>query len=129
MKNGTIVYHCKRTSAVNAEYETFAKPIPYRLRLMYLTIQPNTGNVYDSTFGEFRDYTHKMCGMPYAKWDNEIKEGDRFYVDMGAPDGYNENAEPEYGWGYDANYRVERVAKQNIAIFYALKSLVEDSRE
>lgn len=129
MKNGSVVYHCKRTSSANAEIETFSKPIAYVLRPMFLTIQPNSGNVYDNTFGEYKDYSQKMCGSPYEKWDKEIKEGDRFYVDIGEPDGYSTDTEPEYGWGHDANYRVDRVAKQNRVIYYALKSLVESEYE
>ena len=70
MKNGTVVYHCKRTSLPNAEIETFAKPEKYILRPRYLTIQPNTGNVYNNTFGEFKDYTETGCATPYDFWEN-----------------------------------------------------------
>lgn len=124
MQNGAKVYHCKRISDVNAEVELFAPPVEYILRPRYLTIQPYSGNVYDSTFGEFKDYSEKGCANPYEFWNGKIQEGDRFYIDVGKPDGYD-GEEPEYGWGYDANFRVNRVAKQNKTIFFALKSIVE----
>lgn len=126
MRNGTMVYHCKRNSS-DLEYDTYEKPIRYLLHPRYLTIQPNTGNAYDSTFGEYKDYQLKMCGIPYELWDNEIKEGDVFYVDIGEAYGINSDIEPELGWGYGANYKVVKVAKQNRAIYYALKSIVENS--
>jgi hypothetical protein len=125
MKNGKVVYHCKRTSLPNAEVETFAKPERYILRPRYLTIQPNTGNVYDSTFGEFKDYTEKGCATPYEFWEDQISEGDRFYLDS-IPEGFENNIEPDAGWGFDANYVVNQVAKQNVAIYFGLKSIVEN---
>jgi hypothetical protein len=125
MKNGLVVYHCKRTSGENAEIETFSMPVAYRLQPNYLTIQPSSGNIYDSTFGEFKDYSQKVCANPYERWDTEINEGDRFYLDMGVPSGYASQTEPDEGWGYDANYKVVKVAKQNHTIQYALKSVVE----
>lgn len=125
MRNQSIVYHCKRTSLPNAEVETFAKPEKYVLRPRYLTIQPNAGNVYDSTFGEFKDYTEKGCATPYEFWETKISEGDRFYLDI-EPVGLADGVEPDEGWGFDANYVVNRVAKQNIAIYFALKSIVEN---
>ena len=109
----------------NAEVETFSKPEKYVLRPRYLTIQPNSGSVYDSTFGEFKEYTEKGCATPYEVWENQISEGDRFYLDL-IPKGFDVNSEPDEGWGFDANYVVNRVAKQNIAIYFALKSIVEN---
>ena len=126
MKNGKVVYHCKRTSPPNAEVETFAEPVQYTLRQQYLTIQPNTGNVYDSTFGEFKDYTEKGCANPYEYWETKIGEGDRFYLDMGKPNGYDTKIEPDEGWGFDANFKVNKTAKQNRSIYFALKSIVEN---
>ena len=125
MRNNSVVYHCKRIHQENVQIELYEKPIKYQLRPMYLTIQPNNGSVYETTFGEFKDYSQKMCGSPYEFWDNVIKEGDLFYIDKGEPDGFQSGVEPQYGWGYDANYRVEKVAKQNRVIYYALKSVVE----
>lgn len=119
------MYHCRRTSSPDSEVETFAKPEKYVLRPRYLTIQPNTGNVYDSTFGEFKDYTEKGCATPYEFWETKISEGDRFYLDI-IPEGLADNTEPDEGWGFDANYVVDRVAKQNIVIYFALKSIVEN---
>lgn len=123
MRNGNIIYHCRRSSPPNAEYETFDRPTPYQLRFAYLTIQPSTGNVYENPFGEFKDYSLKMCASPYAQWDSVIREGDRFYVNK-KPLAIEQ--EPEYGWGYNADYKVVKVAKQNRSIFYALQSIVDD---
>ena len=124
MKNGSIVYHCQRTNEENAEIETFSAPILYVLSPNFLTIQPNTGNTYESTFGEYKDYSLKMCASPYDMWDSKIKEGDRFYIEK-SPENFGEE-EPEFGWGNDADYRVMKVAKQNRVIYYALKSVVEN---
>lgn len=125
MRNQSVVYHCKRTSLPNAEIETFAKPEKYVLRPRYLTIQPNNGSVYNTTFGEFKDYTEKGCATPYDFWENKISEGDRFYLDI-EPVGLADGVEPDEGWGFDANYVVNGVAKQNVAIYFALKSIVEN---
>lgn len=123
MRNNSRVWHCKRISDRGAEIEVFDEPISYYLRPGYLTIQPKSGNMYTSAFGEFKDYSEQMCATPYELWDNEIKEGDRFYLDK-EPDETQSNIE-EYGYGYDANYRVVRVAKQNRSIFFALKSILD----
>lgn len=125
MKNLSRVYHCRRISPPESEVEEFAKPQQYVLRPRYLTIQPNTGNVYDSIFGEFKDYAEKGCAQPYDFWVTKIGEGDRFYLDK-IPDGFVSNSEPDEGWGYDANYVVRRIAKQNVAIYFALNSIVEN---
>lgn len=125
MRNLSTVYHCKRTSLPEAEVETFAKPEKYILRPRYLTIQPNSGNIYDSIFGEFKDYTEKGCAIPYELWETKISEGDRFYLDI-VPRGFDKNLEPDEGWGFDANYVVNKIAKQNVAIYFALKSIVEN---
>lgn len=125
MKNGSIVYHCKLTSNPSDTIQTFSKPQKYVLQPRHLTIQPFTGNVYDTTFGTFKDYTEKGCATPYEFWDSKISEGDRFYLDV-VPDGYDTNEEPELGWGYDANYVVNQISKQNIVIYFALKSIVEN---
>jgi hypothetical protein len=83
-------------------------------------------NVYDkNTFGEFKDYTETGCATPYDFWETKIAEGDRFYLGVIPQVGEN-NSEPEEGWGFDANYVVNKIAKQNIAIYFALKSIVEN---
>jgi len=125
MKNGSVVYHCKRISPPSSDVEEFDKPQKYVLRPRYLTIQPFTGNIYDNTFGEFRDYTEKGCAIPYEFWENQINEGDRFYLNT-VPNGFESGEEPDSGWGYDADYVVNAVSKQNIAIYFALKSILEN---
>ena len=123
MKNGSIVWHCKRTSGDGAEIEIFEEPVSYRLRIGYLTIQPKSGNMYTSVFGEFKDYSEQVCGTPYELWENVINEGDRFYLNK-TPDTDEDNIEA-YGYGYDANYKVVKVSNQNRVIYFALKSIVE----
>lgn len=124
MRNGSIVYICHRISDEDDEVQEFGKPEAFVLRPMYLTIQPNAGNVYQRTFGEFKDYTHQMCGSPYQLWEKKIAEGDRVYLDS-IPDGFKSKTEPDEGWGYDANYKIVKVAKQNKCIYYALQSMLE----
>lgn len=124
MKVGTTIYHCKRISESNSEVEIFDKPIKYVLRPNHLTIQPNSGSIYQEVFGEFKDYSQKMCAIPYEMWDNQIKEGDRFYLEV-TPKDLQSLEEPDEGWGYDADYKVVRVANQNRAIYYALESIIE----
>lgn len=123
MRNGTIVYHCKRISKPNADYEEFAPPVQYRLRFGYLTIQPKSGNIYNQTFGEFKDYEQSVCAMPYSKWLDQIHEGDRFYIEK-KPDTASDDFKAR-GYGYDANYKVVKRNPQNLAIYYALKSIID----
>lgn len=125
MRNGSVVYLCRRISPPSSDTQEFDKPQKFVLRPRYLTIQPFTGNIFDNTFGEFRDYTEKGCAVPYEFWENKISEGDRFYINT-IPQGYETGEQPEQGWGYDADYVVNSVSKQNIAIYFAMKSILEN---
>lgn len=125
MRNGSVVYLCRRISPPSSDAQEFDKPQKFVLRPRYLTIQPFTGNIFDNTFGEFRDYTEKGCAVPYEFWENKISEGDRFYINT-IPQGYETGEQPEQGWGYDADYVVNSVSKQNIAIYFAMKSILEN---
>lgn len=125
MRVGTTIYHCKRTSKADSEIETFDKPVKHILRPNYLTIQPNSGSIYENVFGEYKDYSQKMCAIPYEMWDSQIKEGDRFYLEI-TPKDLESGEEPDDGWGHDADYKVVRVAKQNRTIYYALQSIIEN---
>ena len=123
MRNGKTVYFCKRTSSAGAE-EVFAKPVPYVLRLHYLTIQPVSGYMDFQSYGEFVDITHRGIATPYEMWDGVFHEGDRFYLDK-VPDGYSNDTEPELGWGYDANAKIIAVKPQNLAINLTIRNIVE----
>lgn len=123
MRNGTVVYHCKRISSPTADVEEFAPPVAYRLRFGFMTIQPKSGNIYQQTFGEFKEYEQTVCCQPYQKWVDEIHEGDLFYLEK-VPDTSSDEFEAR-GYGYDANYKVVKRNPQNLAIFYALKSIIE----
>lgn len=123
MRNGSIVYFCKRTSAPSDDIETFAKPVAYRLGLQYLTIQPTGGRFDEEKFGEFVDITNRGIATPYVRWDGVFHEGDRFYLES-VPDGYESGEEPEDGWGYDADAKIKVVRKQNEAIMLIIQNIV-----
>lgn len=123
MRNGTIVYHCKRISGPHAEYEEFSAPVAYKLRFGYLTIQPKSGSIFVQTFGEFKDYEQSVCAQPYMHWVDKIHEGDRFYLEK-TPDTTSADFKAR-GYGYDANYKVVKRNPQNLAIYYALKSIID----
>ena len=123
MRLGSVVYHCKYLGKDENGNEMFSEPKAHILRLNYMTIQPKSGNFFHQQFGDFKDYEQQMCCQPYLKWENEIKENDRFYLEL-KPDTTSEKFE-SLGYGYDANYKVVKRSPQNIAIFYALGSIVE----
>ena len=112
----------KRTSLPNAEVETFAKPERYVLRPRYLTIQPNTGNVYDSTLVSLKTTPKRVVLHLMSFGKPRLVRVIDFILTI--PEGFA--IEPDEGWGFDANYVVNRVAKQNVVIYFALKSIVEN---
>lgn len=123
MKNGLKVWHCKRISKDGDKIEKFSKPVEYTLRFHYLTIQPVSG--YDAVV-EFGENVSKMwyaIAQPYDYWINEVKEGDRFYVDGIKPNIPIGNTEPEDGWGHDANARIYSVRPQNLAVKLILQKI------
>lgn len=128
MQNGLMVYHCKRTSQPNADIETFAQPVAYRLGLGYLTIQPASGYNEIVEFGDKIARTWTAFAQPYSQWVDNLKEGDRFYVDGLTPtyeidDETKLPIEPEDGWGYDANARIYSVRPQNTAVKFLLQKI------
>lgn len=123
MRNGLLVYFCKKTSPKNADIETFAKPVAFRLRLGYLTVQPASGYNDVVEFGDNIGRTWTAYAQPYNEWVGKISEDDRFYIDGIIPDGFNTSIEPEDGWGYDANARVYSVRPQNRAIKFILQKI------
>ena len=123
MKNGLTVWYCKRKPDAGDGIERFEKPVAYRLRLGFLTIQPASG--YDSVV-EFGENISKMwngMAQPYRFWVEQLKEGDRFYVDGVTPSYDIDGDEPEDGWGFDANARVRSVRPQNLAIKFILQKI------
>ena len=123
MKNGLKVWHCKRISKDGDKVEKFSKPIEHILRFHYLTIQPVSG--YDAVveFGENVSKLWYAIAQPYDYWVNEVKEGDRFYVDGIKPEIPINSVEPEDGWGYDANAKVYSVRPQNLAVKFILQKI------
>lgn len=124
MKNGNKVYFCSRISDPDDDIELFAKPVEYTLRPNYLTIQPAGGYMDFQAFGEFTDITHNGMAIPYEKWINIFKEGDRVYLDK-IPDGFESNTEPEDGWGNDANAKIVAVKGQNKSVRLTIRNIVE----
>ena len=94
------------------------------LGLGYLTIQPVSGYMDFQVYGEFVDITHRGIATPYEMWDGVFHEGDRFYLDK-VPDGFDDDTEPELGWGYDANAKIIAVKPQNFAINLTIRNIVE----
>jgi hypothetical protein len=123
MQDESLVYHCKRTSLPNAEIETFAKPLAYRLKPMYMTVQPASGFSNIAEFGENVGKKWTMFCFPIRQWQDQINIGDRFYLDKSARDYVVSDVEPEDGWGYDANARVEDVREQNQYIKVILQKI------
>ena len=123
MRNGDVVWYCKRTSEDGDRIQTFAEPVAFRLAFHHLTIQPAGG--YDNVveFGENLGKTWNCIAQPYGKWFGMIKEGDRFYVDGAEPYIPSDGTEPEDGWGADANARVISVRPQNVAFRFILQKI------
>ena len=123
MRNGDLVWYCKRLSKDGDELEVFDKPVAIRLGFQNLTVQPMSG--YDNVveFGEDINKTWNCIAQPYKKWFGVIKEGDRFYVDGAEPEIPNNGAEPDDGWGYDANAKVVSVRPQNVALRFILQKI------
>lgn len=113
MENFTKVYYCERTSQSGDEFEIFSKPVAYRLAPMYMTVQPASGWSNVAEFGENTGKKWTMFCFPIKQWKDKIKNNDRFYLDAKARSYVETDVEPEDGWGFDANARVEDVREQN----------------
>ena len=124
MKNGSVIYFCSRTSKPHDDIETFAKPVAYTLKPMYLTIQPASGFLDNQVFGEFVELTSKGIASPYDRWYGVFKEGDRLYLEK-VPKGFSDGVEPEDGWGYDADAQIISVKPQNKVISLTIRNIVE----
>lgn len=124
MKNGSTIYFCSRTSSPDDDIETFAKPVAYTLKPMFLTIQPAGGFMDNQAFGEFTDITSKGIASPYSHWYGVFKEGDRLYLEH-VPDGYVSGQEPEDGWGYDADAQIVAVKPQNKVIALTIRNIIK----
>lgn len=124
MKNGSIIYLCSRSSTPFSDIETFSKPVAYRLRPRYLTIQPASGFLDNQAFGEFVDITNKGIASPYDRWFGVFKEGDRLYLNK-IPAGLLTNTEPDDGWGYDANAQIIAVKNQEKVIALTIRNIIK----
>lgn len=124
MKNLQKVYYCSRTSQPQDDIETFAKPVEFILKPGYLTIQPAGGYMDFQAFGELINITHNGIATPYEKWINIFKEGDRFYLNR-VPKGYENNKEPDDGWGFDADAKITAVKGQNRVVRLTIQDILE----
>ena len=117
MKIGEKIWHCSRTSDENAEVETFDEPVEYTLRFGYFTVQPKNTYTDIMAYGERNVDYQRGIAQPYNFWKDKIKIGDRFYLDGNKPD------ETEEFYGENANFTVDGVSKQNMAIEITFKKL------
>lgn len=119
MRNGSTVYFCKRTSSPDDSIETFAKPVAYILKPMYLTIQPTGGYLDVHEFGEASSITYRGMAIPYRQWEGVFSAGDRFYLNITPP-----IEEPDEGWGIMADAKITAVRPQNKAIELIIQDIL-----
>lgn len=114
MRIGEKIYHCRRISD-NEGNVSYAEPVEITLRLMHCTVQPESGYTALMQYGEQITEYQRMVLYPYAEWRGKVNVGDVFYLDGENP----LPLEPEYG--AFANYIVDNVMNQNMAIVVKLK--------
>lgn len=125
MRNGDNIWYCHRVTKENAEIEEFDAPIKDTLRMpnivssIGITVQPKNGFTDRLAEGETTQSTQRVILQPYTYWDGKFKIGDLFYIDGAEP-----SANEDY-YGQNANYMVENVAKQNLAIELSLKKIID----
>lgn len=125
MRIGSKIWYCHRITERNAEVETFEKPIQETLRMpnvfnrVSITIQPKNGFTDRLSEGETTQSGQRVILRPYDYWYGKFNVGDLFYLDGAKP-----NEDEEY-YGQDANYMVENVANQNLAIELSLKRIID----
>lgn len=118
MKIGEKVWHCKRMSEENAEIPYYDLPKEITTAFRYFTVQPS-GSAYRDlvAYGENISNYQVAIAQPYDKWYKIFKEGDRFYLDGKEPT----DSDMQDISADNANYEVESVQNQNIAIRIILK--------
>lgn len=125
MKNGEIIWYCLRTSADNAETDTYAEPIKEVVRMpsvfspIGITVQPKNGFTDRMAYGETTSKDQRIILTPYEFWHGKFREGDLFYLDGQRPE-----KDEEY-YGQNANYFVDSVANQNKAIELSVKKIID----
>ena len=123
MKVGESFWHCKRISERNSEIAYFDLPKEIKTRFRYITVQPS-GSAYRDLveYGEnVKDYQVAIA-QPYSAWDGVFNDGDRVYLDGKEPtedDFTDESAD-------NANYEVDSVQRQNMAIRIVFKRRVAE---
>lgn len=125
MKLGTTIWYCHRIKKRNAEYESFDKPIKEILRMpsvfnrVSITIQPRNGFTDRPSEGETNQAGERVILQPYDYWNGKFNVGDVFYLYDAKP------SDNEEYYGEYANYMVENVGNQNLAIELLLKKIIE----
>lgn len=125
MRIGSKIWYCHRITERNAEIETFDKPIEETLRMpsvfnsVSITVQPKNGFTDRLSEGETTQSGQRVILRPYSYWYGKFNIGDVFYLDGAKP------SEDEEYYGQNANYTVENVANQNLAIELLLKKTIE----
>ena len=124
MRIGDNIWYCHRIDKQNAEIEEFEEPIKDTLRMpsvispIGITVQPKNGFTDRLAEGETTQSTQRVILQPYSYWNGKFKIGDLFYID-----GVKPSADEDY-YGQNANYMVENVALQNLAIELSLKKII-----
>ena len=125
MRNGEKIWYCIRTSPDNAEIEIYDKPIEEIVRMpsvfnpIGITVQPaGSGYTERLAYGETVSDYQKIVLTPYQFWHKKFKSGDIFYLDGEYPR-KNESFNGEY-----ANYVVDNVDNQNMAIIVSVKKII-----
>ena len=124
MKLGDKIWYCSRIDKDNAEYDEYDNPVEEFLRLpnfinrTSITVQPKNGFTDRLAEGETNEKTQRVILQPYSYWKGKFKVGDLFYLEGAEP------SQDESYNGQNANYIVENVAYQNLAIELSLKKIV-----
>ena len=128
MRYGDKIFWCRRldesdtqdteeTEEVDEKLQEFAAPAEIPLVVGKFSLQPASGYSALQQFGNNVNLYQTIICQPYEKWFGVFKEGDRFYVDGRVP------SEDEEFYGQLANFVVDSVSNQNVAIRVVLKRI------
>lgn len=115
MRFGRAIYWCKLLKNPIG-IQQFEAPQKIILRPGFFSVQPASGYSAIQEFGvNISQYQTAIC-QPSQNWEGKFSVGDVFYIEGATPD-----AEEYYG--EKANYVVDAVAEQNVAIKLTLKRI------
>lgn len=114
MRFNESVFYCVKKPTPEG-IEEYDEPNEIVLRPGYFSVQPANGYTALQTFGkEITSYQTAIC-QPYELWKDKFHEGDVFYIDDVKP------TDKEECNGELANYVIDKVFKQNLALRLTLK--------